>query len=118
GKLLRLNTADFSMPELIFSLPEGDAVSKIDYKGEDNWAFVQGNQLVFINENGSIQKQVTLPQGNFYGFEYISGLKEFYLSDAKDYTQNSLVLVFNNEGEKKYEFTAGRITSGFYYLDK
>jgi DNA-binding beta-propeller fold protein YncE len=118
GKLLRLNAADFSMPELIFSLPEGNAVSKIDYKENGSWVFVQGNQLVFMSENGNIQKQVTLPQGNYYGFEFISGLKEIYLSDAKDYTQNSLVLVFNNEGEKKYDFTAGRITSGFYYLDK
>jgi hypothetical protein len=118
GRFLRLNIADFSSPELIFSLPEGNPVSKIEFIEEDYWAFVQGNQLVFMGENGSIQKQFILPQWNFYGFEYISGLKEFYLSDAKDYTQNSLVLVFSNAGDKKNEFPAGRITSGFYYLDK
>lgn len=112
AQLFRIDPVSNALKQTL-SLPE-DA--------SDLCANPDATQLYFISQgikrlnigNGSISS-VANSSGNFYGLGVHPRTGDLYLSDAKDYTQQSFIRVFNSGGQQLYEFRAGINANSFYF---
>lgn len=60
-------------------------------------------------------KLLDLPGQFVYGFDIDPATGNLYISDAKDFVENSEVQVYSKDGELKHSFTAGNICNGFVF---
>ncbi len=79
------------------------------------WYFKMGNNLRRINAAGTSDMIYQLKSGSLYAANIIGD--EIYLSNAKDYVQNSEMIRLDLDGKVLDKRESGRITNGFLWLE-
>ena len=74
-----------------------------------------GNNLRRINAAGTSDMIYQLKSGSLYAANIIGD--EIYLSNAKDYVQNSEMIRLDLDGKVLDKRESGRITNGFLWLE-
>lgn len=83
---------------------------------------LQGDTVYFLHKGlcrllptGSELFRFSLSGSNFYGLGYDSNRNQLWLSDARDYVQNSRILQLRPDGSIVKEWKGGPITNRFYF---
>jgi hypothetical protein len=107
------------------SLPHLEILDSLSYPATDlNHFAVEGEQVWAFNAGGMYHYNPTTEVWDslaswslqrLYGFAHHSEQGEFYLSDALDFNQASVVRRYDLEGQQIGEFEAGRICNGFFF---
>lgn len=95
-----------------------NAFSQLVLNERKDSLFFIANDVWCLNVNtltGQPTRYIALNNLNAYGFARDPRSGRFYISDAKDYTAQSEILVYSASGEFINRFNAGVNASGFYF---
>jgi len=88
---------------------------RLAYISSENQLVILGTQIYTVNTNHHsflLQTLFSKDKVNFYGLIIDEKLKEIYVSDVKDYVENSIIYRLNLKGEEQDQFEAGVISNG------
>ena len=98
-------------PHVLSNIPEA-----ILYSKSKGLCYVKmGNELGRINSDGKLEIIYALSSGSLYAAHIVGD--EIYLSNAKDYVQNSEMIRLDLDGKVLDKRESGRITNGFLWLE-
>lgn len=98
-------------PKVLYNVPSGIFYSETN----GHWYLKLGNDLGRLTASRGLERIYQLKTGSLYGVDLIGD--EFYLSNAKDYVQNSEMIRIDFEGKVLDQLESGRITNGFLSLE-
>jgi hypothetical protein len=111
GGLIRINT---TTREIVDSIEFNASTNGLAYGRIDNSVYVLSDGIIKYSVNNSTQNRISDRQ--YYGINvYENNDVIIYVADAKNYSDNGVIMLLNNDGSVVDSISAGIVPFGFYF---
>lgn len=114
GGLVEINTTNLSVSQTV---DFGGSTSNLSFSEADNSLFVLANGIVRVPLN-DVNNRTTISDKSYYGLKiYKKDNVIIYAADARNFTQNGMVYMYNNDGNTADSISTGIVPYDFIFVD-